>query len=359
MSEQLKYPIRYSQCWEDTELMLEALDVRNNDIVVSIASGGCNSLAILSEYPSLLYIVDRNPCQIYLTELKYLAIKHLDNSIGEFLGYQNTKIREDLYHKISNKLSDDSRKFWDKHLNLIQIGVVHSGKFEKYLNLFRKLILPLVQGKKNVKKLLMLTEQEEKEAFYKRKWNNLRWRLLFKVFFGKQLMQKYGRSREMFRLNTKNQTGNIYFNRTERALKYGNLATNRYLEYILTGNQKKNAPYFLLPGIQNKIRQANEPAYQNESLLDFLINQKPNSIDKFNLSDVFEVHSEKDTLKIFKEILRTGRKGGRLIFWNNLVLRDIPEELISNFRRESELEEKLIKKDKVFFYDNFKIYSIN
>ena len=40
--------IRYAQCWEDADVLLDALDVQPGDTCLSIASAGDNSLALLS-----------------------------------------------------------------------------------------------------------------------------------------------------------------------------------------------------------------------------------------------------------------------------------------------------------------------
>ena len=62
---------------------------------------------------------------------------------------------------------------------------------------------------------------------------------------------------------------------------------------------------------------------------------KDNSFNKFNLSDVFEAMSKNDSNIVFQEILRTGKNNSKL-FWNNLIKRDIPPNLQSNFIRDKE-----------------------
>jgi len=53
--------IRYAQCWEDADVLLEALDIRPGHVCLSIASGGDNTLALLSRRPERVLAVDRNP----------------------------------------------------------------------------------------------------------------------------------------------------------------------------------------------------------------------------------------------------------------------------------------------------------
>src|SRR6516162_2632861 len=41
--------IRYAQCWEDADVLIEALDIHPGDTCVSVASGGDNTLALLTK----------------------------------------------------------------------------------------------------------------------------------------------------------------------------------------------------------------------------------------------------------------------------------------------------------------------
>ena len=43
--------IRYAQCWEDADVLLEALDVRPGYVCLSIASSGDNALVIAQQMP--------------------------------------------------------------------------------------------------------------------------------------------------------------------------------------------------------------------------------------------------------------------------------------------------------------------
>ena len=85
---------------------------------------------------------------------------------------------------------------------------------------------------------------------------------------------------------------------------------------------------------------------------------KDNSFNKFNLSDVFEAMSKNDSNIVFQEILRTGKNNSRIIFWNNLIKRDIPPNLQSNFIRDKEKEKELSVFEKFKYYEKFYIYKL-
>ena len=61
INEVLKQPvIRYSQVWEDYALLEEGLDIQPDDHVLSIASAGCNALALLLKGPASVTALDLN-----------------------------------------------------------------------------------------------------------------------------------------------------------------------------------------------------------------------------------------------------------------------------------------------------------
>jgi len=358
-----KETIRYSQCWEDTNIVLSALDVNSEDVVLSIGSGGCNSFSIISKNPAKLFIVDSNNAQIELINLKFCAIKTLNyNNLLEFLGVTKSTERLYIYKNIENNLPESTILFWTKNQDIINKGVIHSGKFEKYLNFFRKFILPLIQPTKNLNFILNCEDKNQQLNFYNSKWNNLRWKIIFKLFFGKRIMKKRGRSEVMFDYEENTSSGEIFFRRFEKGLKSGNIFKNEYLEYILKGNYFRNLPFYLneenLNIIKENITDKNIKIIEN-NLFGFLEKMPNNSISKFNLSDIFEALSVEFSEKLFSEILRVAKNNARIIFWNNLVYRDIPENIKTNFILNKTLINKMNEKDKIFFYEKFYIYEIN
>jgi len=74
------------------------------------------------------------------------------------------------------------------------------------------------------------------------------------------------------------------------------------------------------------------------------------SIDRFNLSDVFEYLSEPDTEATCGQIARTGRSGGRAVYWNMQVPRACPERLRERLHPLDELAANLLLRNKAAFY---------
>ena len=71
--------VRYAQCWEDADVLVEALDVRPDDVCLSIASAGDNALALLAEGPARVVALDLSPAQLACLELRVAAFRRLQH----------------------------------------------------------------------------------------------------------------------------------------------------------------------------------------------------------------------------------------------------------------------------------------
>jgi len=111
-----KSDIIFNTVWEDPRLDKEALKISEDDVILSISSAGCNALSYLLENPKHIYLVDRNPCQNALVELKIAAIKNLDYvSFWKMFGQGVLPNFSTVYYpKLRKDLSPESQNYWDK-----------------------------------------------------------------------------------------------------------------------------------------------------------------------------------------------------------------------------------------------------
>lgn len=140
----------------------------------------------------------------------------------------------EIYDKFKDYLSSDVRKYFDGNNYIIQEGIITVGKLEKYFNLFGKKVLSTIHSKKIRAELLEKKTREERIEFYDKKWNNFRWRLLFKIFFSKTVMGKIGRGKAFFRYFKVNVGENI-LPKTKYAITELYTSENSYLQYIKNG----------------------------------------------------------------------------------------------------------------------------
>ena len=208
--------IYYSQCWEDPRVLLKALAIKSDDLVLSVTSGGDNALAILCEGASKVVSIDINPAQNFLLELKYkssLALSYKEYL--EFMGVRNSKSRIDLYRMIEPMLSEQAKRYWSNHIEFISTGIIHCGKFDKYIRFFARRIISLIHSKSVVQKFLSSETADEQWKYYNEVWNSRLWRFVLGIATKRQFLMK-ARHRDMFAQAGKVSTSEEYLRRLEK-----------------------------------------------------------------------------------------------------------------------------------------------
>jgi len=351
--------IRYAQCWEDADILVEGLDVRPGDVCLSIASAGDNSLALLTRNPARVIALDLSPAQLACLELRVAAYRELSHpEFLELIGSSPSTRRHDLYRRCRPLLSADARAFWDAHPNEVAAGIGGAGKFERYFALFRRRVLPLVHVRRSVNALLRGGTRSQRVAFYDRQWDTCRWRLLFRVFFSRIVMGRMGRDPSFFTY-VEGSVAERILARAKHAVTELNPADNPYLQWIMAGRHTTALPLSLRAEHFDTIRRnLDRLEWRCQSVEDFLQSQEPASVDRFNLSDIFEYMSEENYRHLLEQLVGRGRKGGRLSYWNMLVPRSRPESMTDRLRPLPELSQKLQLQDKAFFYSRFIVEEI-
>lgn len=344
--------IRYAQCWEDADILLQALEPGPGKRCLSIASAGDNTLALLARSPAYVLAVDLSPAQLACLELRTAAFRELQH--GEMLGLLGSTACSDrvrLFRQCRNRLCADTRSFWDDRSKLIEQGIGGAGKFEGYFRMFRKNVLPLIHGRGHIRELLQPKSLKERIDFYNRVWDNRRWRALFRVFFSRRVMGALGRDREFFRYVEGNVAERILA-RTRYALTELDSAANPYIQWILTGQHNGVLPFALREDNFEPIRRnLDRLEWRHAALEDVMGSDAP--FDCFNLSDIFEYMSEHNYAEQLRRVVALARPGARLAYWNMLAPRRCPPGLAVSLDELPDLSARLFAQDKAFFYSAF------
>ncbi len=344
--------IRYANCWEDPELLLEGFD--NGKKYISIGSAGDNSLSLLIKNPEVVYAVDLSIPQIACCELKKNAIKFLDyENFLKLLGFKACDSRLEIYTSIKENLSLQSRYYFEHNPEIIKDGIIQQGKFEHYFQLFANKIMPLVHNQKNLTELFLPKSIQAQRMFYDRTWNNWRFKALFKVFFNKFVMGRLGRDKEFFKyVDTAMISKNIK-ERADRALRDVPTWNNPYVNYILLNNFDYALPHYAKEENFDIIKQNIDTLEIRTGTINEVATNSGIKFDGFNLSDIFE-YMDKDLFKeVSSQLLSVSNIGAKYCYWNMMVDRRISEILPENFEYKKELSQKLYLKDKAFFYKDF------
>lgn len=353
--------INYAQCWEDFAVLQQALKVQKGDSVLSICSAGDNSFALALNGASKVTCIDLSAPQLALAQLKWTAIKHLPvDEIYNLLGIHPGGRRVYAYHRIREKLPDWVRQYWDQHEDVIRMGLLSNGRFEKYLQTFGLKILPWIHSRKTIEHMRDLSDIGLQKEFYEKKWNSWRWQGLFRLFFSKKLMAAMGRSTEQFQY-VDGPVADAILARTKRAFTEIPVASNPYLQWILRGhfpNILDAHPYLRPEGIAYLKESNVEMNFVHSGIIEYLQTCEDSSVQAFNFSDIFEYLSEDICLDIFTQCVRTGSDGARIAYWNLLAPRQRPEKLSDVLHPQKEEAQRLFAQDRAFFYGAFHIDEI-
>lgn len=346
--------IRYAQCWEDADILVEALNVEQGGHCLSISSAGDNALALLGAGAEHVVALDMNPAQLSCLALRVAAYRELSHAeLLELIGSRPSARRRDLYRRCRSQLDADTRAFWDAHGNEIDVGIGGAGKFERYFGLFRTRIMPLVHSRSNVAGLLKGGDRATRQAFYDKSWNTWRWRLLFKLFFSRFVMGRMGRDPSFFRY-VEGSVAEHILKHARYALTELDPASNPYLHWILTGTHGAALPYALREEHFDTIRERiDRIEWYLLSIEDYLARYPHARFDAFNLSDIFEYMSAVNYEALLGRLIDVANPGARLAYWNMLVPRKCPPSLSSRLESFDDLAGRLYAKDKAFFYSHF------
>ncbi len=344
--------IRYANCWEDADVLLEGLQAQAGDKLLSIGSAGDNSFSLLTTNPSLLVAVDVNKIQLHLIELKKACFSILSHEeMLSFLGFKSASNRKEIFKKLKSILPEDVKVYWELNLNQIEAGIIHQGKFEKYFQLFAAKILPFIHSKKRTEELLAPKSNKEQAIFYAKKWNTWRWRLMFKIFFSKYVMGKYGRDPEFLKEVTV-PVGQTIFQKAENQLKSVRSQNNFILRYNLTGDFGDLLPHYLQAENYEKIKANLDKLVILEGYAEeaFRVHGK---FHRFNLSNIFEYMNPELFATTAKDIVHHCEPNGRIAYWNLMVPREFSD--VTEVKRLNEVSGELSAVDKGFFYKQFNV----
>jgi S-adenosylmethionine-diacylglycerol 3-amino-3-carboxypropyl transferase len=346
--------LRYAQCWEDADVLLEALQPGPRDVCLSVMSAGDNSLSLLSTLPAHVVAVDISPGQVACLELRVAALRELDyDELLRLIGSRPGRDRAALYRRCRALLSSDGRAFWDRRPGDIERGIGDAGKFEGYFRLFRRAVLPLVHTHREVEALVAPRSPEERREFYYSRWNNRRWRWMFAMFFSRFVMGRLGRDPGFFRY-VQGSVADRILDRARHALAELDPAQNPYVQWILFGEHRTALPHWLRPDSVERMRgHLDHLEWRQQSIESFLASNDARRVTRLNLSDIFEYMSPQSHENVLRLIAKTVPPRARLAYWNLLAPRARPEALAQQIGALQGLSDELHLRDKAFFYHAF------
>lgn len=353
--------ILYAQCWEDPQIDRTALNISQSDTVLSITSGGCNVLSFLLDNPRKIIALDFSPYQNYLLSLKIAAFKILRyNELLEFMGVKSSHRRTFLYAKVRNLLKQEVRIYWDRQIKKIERGIIHCGRYERYMQLLRSLIR-IMMGKVLVAKFFKTEDKKDRRRLFYHRWENIWWWVFTRILLSRTFMSLFFDKSFFTQLEDDFSFGKHFANKAVHALTQLPIKENYFLAYILLGNYFSESffPPYLRKENYPIIRQRLDRIEMVTDSCENYLSRIPNeTISKFNFSNIFEWMSLHSYQTLLKEIIRVAKDGAIMTYRNLLVHRERPATLNREIDSLRSLANQLLRRDLSFIYNNYVIEKI-
>lgn len=314
--------LRYANCWEDADLLTSWLASCQGGSILSVCSGGENSLSLLTCDPAEVLVVDVNPKQLYLLELKRATVQHHEReSALAFMGYRPSSNRLGTYKSLRKALTKDARSFWDKRETQIKKGIINDGRIERNLQKFAKWYRPLIHSSKTARELLRPKPLAEQQQFYRETWNNLRWRALFKIAFSNFSLRFLAPDPDFFNY-VEVDTSAYLVEKVGRHFSSLACQNNHILHYGMFGEFGETLPHFVQEEHYEVIQSRLDRLTLHHGFAQDPI-KKGRRFNGFNLSNIFEYTTREEFTTLAHELMEGAAPEVRFVYWNILVPRQL------------------------------------
>lgn len=347
--------ILYAQCWEDAMLDRRAFRIQPDDVVFCITSGGCNALAFLLDNPSKVYAVDLNRYQNFLLELKIACFTSLRyEEMLELMGVRPSNVRVELYRKVRHLLSEECRAYWDGEEGKILAGLIHAGRFERYLGLLRRCLNATI-GRSTIQQFFVCEAPSWRERLYQTQWKGFWWWLFTRILLSRRVMTLLFDKAFFQYLHSSFSFGENFEKKVRYALTELPTRENYFLSYMLRGQyDDEHLPIYLRRENFETIRQrAHRIQVVTQSCEEFFRTLPEAAISKFNFTNIFEWMSPDACGQLLRETIRVARDGAILTYRNLLVPRERPESLAAWILPRRTIASHLHRQDMSFIYDRY------
>jgi len=366
----------YPQIWEDPVADMEALEIRPDSHIVTIASGGCNALSYLQANPAKITAVDLNAAHIALNRLKSVAAQQLDSheEFFRFFGQASSKENLAVYRdRLRPHLDQTSRKYWDgrDHFGQRRIrgfakGFYRKGLLGNFIGLVH--ILGRLGG---VKPSILMTARtrEEQVDLFERKIGPLFEKKLMR-FLCSNPMALFGLGippAQYRALAGGRHMADVLRERTRKLACDFAIADNYFAQQAFGRAYQSAAPGSVPPYLEQASfawlgERSKRVDIRHQNFIEFLASQDAGSVDRYILLDAQDWMTDQQLNRLWGEIGRTAKPGARVLFRTaaeeTLLPGRVADELLSPWDYAEELSKALTRKDRSAIYGAMHLYRL-
>ncbi|MGF7150873.1 S-adenosylmethionine-diacylglycerol 3-amino-3-carboxypropyl transferase [Sphingomonas zeicaulis] len=368
----------YAQIWEDPVVDLEALQLRSDSRLVTIASGGCNVLSYLTDGPERIVAVDLNTAHVALNKLKLIAARKLPDhaTFHRFFGQADSKANIATYRThVAPHLDEVSRRYWEgrdltgrRRIGGFAKGIYRRGLLGGFIGAAH--LIAKVYGV-DPKRMLAATSLEEQRRIFDED---------FAPVFDKRFVRWLtGQPASLFGLgippaqyialagDEPDGMAAVLRQRLEK-LSCDFDIRNNYFAWQAFGRGYGKGPEAPLPpylqpdNYRAVVDRVDRVEVRHQNFIDFLESQPAGSLDRYVLLDAQDWMTDAVLTRLWREITRTARPGSRVLFRTaaepTLLPGRVPEEILGRWHYAEAESKGFTAADRSSIYGGVHLYTL-
>ncbi len=375
----------YNQIWEDPRVDVRALQINENSRILTISSGGCNSLNYLLENPENVTAIDLNRQHIYLLRLKIAALKYLPShtEFFNFFGFgTNEKNVADFQKYIEPNLEEETKKFWagntffgkiffGKRIDFFQNGGLYEhSRTALFLRFFHR-AAHLFGGKPE--EILKAQTLQEQEILYQKYIAPFFDSFLIKIV-GKLPVTMFGlgvppQQYEELKKDLRDGVNviDIYRERTKRLavafpIQDNYFAWQAFARKYDTKNRRAVPDYLKIENYEKLKANVNKITTKIGSVTKEIEYSPKNTFNRFVFLDAQDWMNAETLTELWTAIAEKGENNSRVIFRTasafSPIETNLPKNLREKFYYEKDLSNEFFQKDRAAIYGGFHLYTL-
>ncbi|MBD9387524.1 DUF3419 family protein [Agrobacterium sp. AGB01] len=367
----------YPQIWEDPEVDMEAMELRDGHRIVTIGSGGCNVLAYLSRNPESIDVVDLNPHHIALNKLKLTAFHHLPGhgDVVRQFGQSNIRSNSEGYDRfIAPHLDHQTRAYWSKRtmtgrrrISVFNRNIYRTGLLGRFIGAGH--VIARLHGVKLTEMIHARTMDEQRRFFDEKvaplfdkpmiRWLTKRKSSLFGLGIPPRQYD------ELASLSDGNTITPVLRARLEKLACDFPLKDNYFAWQAFARRYPEphegDLPAYLKPEYYEAIRNnALKVSVHHATFTELLAGKQAASLDRYVLLDAQDWMNDTQLNDLWSQMTRTAAQGARVIFRTaaekSVIEGRLSPEVRNNWVYLEERSHELNRKDRSAIYGGFHIY---
>ncbi|MBE3130659.1 MAG: DUF3419 family protein [Acidobacteria bacterium] len=332
----MKPPYNYGISQEDALTERRALDIREGDRLLCVASAGEVPLNLLALGPVAIEAVDISPAQLFLCRLKLSACRALEPlEAAALLGFMDapSEKRRRLFDRTTTFLGDDEKSFWAANMSAVERGPIRAGRFERYLGRF---------------------SPAARQEYFDRYLSKALLKVLFKVAFHPRLYRKRGIAEEGLRHGGGRDIAEFFYGRFRDFCAATPARRNPYLQFCFFGRVlfPEALPEYLSEEGLRRVRESHASiAWRLESYREAVDKSPPGRFNKFHLSNIGDWMGLEEYAELLALVCERAAPSSLAISRYIHLDHPLPEALRERLVRRDDRGEELVRSDRFPFYN--------